>query len=121
MRICIPTIGKEGLDEKVHNHFGSAKYFLIYDIESKEISYIENDNAHHSHGMCQPLKAIANQNVDVVLTSGMGGRAIQLLNGGGVKVYILEGDTVKEAIEKFESNSLKELTPESGCKNHDCH
>jgi len=121
MKICMPTIGKEGLNENVHNHLGSAKYFAIYDTESKEIFSVENDNVNHNHGACQPLQAIANQNVDVILTSGMGGQAIQLLNNGGIKVYILEGGTVKESIDKFESNSLKELTPEMGCMNHSCH
>lgn len=121
MKICMPTMGKEGLNEKVHNHFGSAKYFTIYDTESNEITSVENENLHHSHGACQPLQAISDQNVDVVLTSGMGGRAIQILNNSGIKVFILEGDTVKEAIEKFEADSLKELTPEIGCQSHGCH
>ena len=120
MKICIPTMGKEGLSEKAHNHFGSANYFTIYDAESKDIAVVENDNQHHTHGACQPLQAIAKLNIDVVLTSGMGGRAIQILNDGGIKVYILDGDTVKEAIDKFESDSLKELTPEMGCMDHRC-
>lgn len=29
MKICLPTMGKEGLKEKVFSHFGSARYFTI--------------------------------------------------------------------------------------------
>ena len=34
---------------------------------------------------------------DAVLTSGMGRRAVQLLNEGGVKVYLLDGDNTRRA------------------------
>ena len=59
---------------------------------------MENDNSHHAHGACQPLGMIAGLGVDAVLTSGMGRRAVQLLNEGGVKVYLLDGDTVQQAV-----------------------
>lgn len=121
MKICLPTVGKKGLSEMVYNHFGSAQYFTIYDTESKNIQIVENDNEHHNHESCQPLGIISEYNVDAIMTNGMGRRAVQLLNEGGVKVYLLNGNTVNEAVKKFESNELVELTLENACGGHGCH
>lgn len=121
MRICMPTMGQAGLQEQVHNHFGSAKFFTIYDTEKKAVEVIVNDNEHHSHGACQPLQAIDGHNVNVVLTNGMGARAVSKLNAGGIKVYLLDGNTVEEAVKNFEAGRLSELSMEGACQGHDCH
>ena len=121
MKICLPTIGKKGLSELVYNHFGSAPYFMIYNTDSEAIKIIENDNSHHNHGTCQPLSVIAKYDVDIILTNGMGARAVQMLNRGGIKVFKLDGNTVAEAIKKFEDNELIELTLDNACSDHECH
>ena len=90
----------------MHDHFGSAGFFTIYDTEAKSVQVIANDNSHHAHGACQPLGMISGLGVDAVLTSGMGRRAVQLLNEGGVKVYLLDGDTVQQAVDKFAAGEL---------------
>ncbi len=121
MRICMPTLGGKGLEDQVFDHFGSASFFTIYDTEKKEVEVVENSNQHHSHGACQPLSAIDDQNIDVILTRGMGARAVSFLNEGGIKVYLLEGKTVKDAIEKFEAGELQELSAAGACQGHGCH
>jgi len=121
MKICLPTSGKNGLTEMVYNHFGSAPFFTIYDTGTKGIEIIENDNEHHNHGACQPLSVIAKHKVDIIMTTGMGARAVQILNSDGIKVFKLEGNTVSEAIKKFEDNQLVELTLDNACSEHNCH
>ncbi len=118
MKICLPTQGNKGLTEMVYGHFGSAPYFTIYDTETKSIEVIKNDNQHHNHGACQPMGAISKYNITAVLTNGMGKRAVQLLNENGIKVYLLQGNTVEEAIKKYEANELTELTYENACGGH---
>jgi len=121
MKICLPTTGNKGLTETVHDHFGSAGYFTIYDTEAKSVQVIQNDNSHHAHGACQPLGMISGLGVDAVLTSGMGRRAVQLLNEGGIKVFLLDGDTVQQAVDKFVAGELSELTCDNACGGHGCH
>jgi predicted Fe-Mo cluster-binding NifX family protein len=87
MKICVPTKTKDGKTAEVYEHFGSAPFFTIYDTESKTVEVIDNSNQHHDHGMCQPLNALANQHIDVVVTGGMGARAVQKLNEGGIKTF----------------------------------
>jgi predicted Fe-Mo cluster-binding NifX family protein len=121
MKICMPTAGNSGLKEAVFAHFGSAGFFTIYDTETKSIEIVKNSNSHDSHGGCQPLGSIAELGVDVILTSGMGRRAVQILNDGGIKVFLLSGNTVEEAVSKFERNELAELSLEGACSGHGCH
>jgi len=121
MNICIPTIGNKGLDDMIYEHFGSSSFFTIYNSDTKSIQAAENSNMHHNHGACQPLSVISDYNIDIILTSDIGKRAVQLLNSSGIKVYKLDGNTVKEAIKKFESNELVELTAENACRGHNCH
>jgi predicted Fe-Mo cluster-binding NifX family protein len=123
MNICIPTTGNSGLSEKVYNHFGSAPYFTIYNTETKEVLVLDNNNQHQNHGVCRPLDVIGSHKVDAILTNGMGRRAVQMLNDGGIKVFILEGQKVEQAIKNYEANKLRELTVENACggHGHGCH
>lgn len=118
MNIAIPTCGKNGLTEEVYGHFGSAPYFTIYNTESKEVSAIENGNDHSSHGQCTPVEYISEHKVKAVLTCGMGRRAVALLNNSGIKVYLVNGLTVADAIKNFESGNLTELSQDDACSGH---
>jgi predicted Fe-Mo cluster-binding NifX family protein len=121
MKICLPTTGDRGLKENVFNHFGSAGFFTIYDTEKQTLEVVKNDNEHHDHGTCHPLGAIEGHEVSVILCGGMGRRAVQMLNDGGIRVYLMDGNTVAEAVRKFEKGELTELTFENACGGHGCH
>lgn len=121
MRICVPTMGQNGLQEQVHNHFGSAQFFTVYDTELKAVEIIANTNQHHSHGACEPLRALSGHNIDAVLTCGMGSRAVGKFNDAGIKVYLFTGNTVEEAVKDFQVGKVPELTSEMACQGHDCH
>ncbi len=121
MRLCMPTQGRKGLSETIHNHFGSAPYFTIYDTETKEIDVFANRNEHHEHGTCRPVAAVGDHQIDAVITTGMGKRAVQALNKGGVKVFLLDGVTVEEAILQFSKSACQELTVENACMGHGRH
>jgi predicted Fe-Mo cluster-binding NifX family protein len=121
MKICMPTSGNRGLEEEVFGHFGSAPYFTIYNTDTKEVLVLENNNEHHDHGMCRPLDVIGDHKIDAILTSGMGKRAVKILNDEGIKVFLLEGRNVEEAVKNFETNKLRELTVENACGGHGCH
>jgi predicted Fe-Mo cluster-binding NifX family protein len=123
MKICMPAQGTSGLNELVFEHFGSAPYFAVYDLEAETLQFTENKNEHHSHGSCQPFGAIQALNAEAVLTGGMGARAVSLLNEGGIKVYLMNGNTIAEAVKNFKNGKLTELTVNNACGNHGggCH
>jgi predicted Fe-Mo cluster-binding NifX family protein len=121
MKICIPTETDQGVNAKTFGHFGSAPYFVIYDTEKKVCEVLANGNQHHSHGMCQPLQALANCKIDSVVCQGMGARAVQKLNDGGVRVYRASAGTVEEIVRLFREGSPEEITSENACRDHSCH
>jgi predicted Fe-Mo cluster-binding NifX family protein len=118
MKLCIPTSGSGGLTEAVYPHFGSAPYFTLVDTESLETRCVENPDHGHQHGMCRPLDAIRELGAEAILTGGMGRRAVDALNRGGIRVFLLAGATVAEAVRKHGSGELPELTLEAACGGH---
>lgn len=121
MRLCIPTETQDGKQAKVYAHFGSAPFFTIYDTEKAEVEVITNNNAHHSHGMCQPMNALNGRDIDAVVTGGMGARAVMMLNQSGIKAYRAVPGTVTDIAQQFENDKLAEITAENACAQHNCH
>ncbi len=121
MKVCIPTETNEGKNAKVFGHFGSAPYFTIVDTDKDSVEIIDNANQHHSHGMCQPMNALMGKSIDAVVTGGMGGRAVQKLNEGGIKCYRAIPGTVSDIVSQFVKGGLEEITIQNACSQHGCH
>ena len=122
MKICIPINEQKGLDSLAYGHFGSAPYFLIYDTETKGFEILNNNEAEHEHGQCNPIQPLREKNVTAVVVAGMGSRALTNLQSLGIRVYkISENETVKDIIAGFDSNKMQELTAENSCQHHNCH
>ncbi len=120
MKVCIPVEENRGLESVPYNHFGSAPYFLIYDMENGELKAIKNEDLHHVHGMCQPLKALGGERVDAILVGGIGAGALMKLNNQGVKAYRVANETLINNLELLKSSGLPEFSVSNSCENHDC-
>lgn len=118
MLACIPTKGNAGLEDTVHDHFGSAPYFTLYDSESDKITVLENRNAHHSHGTCHPMNQLARYHIGCVVCSGMGRRAIEALNSEGIKIYQANVEKVSQVVEALKAGGLTEMDPATACHGH---
>lgn len=121
MRLCIPTRTQDGKKAEVFEHFGSAPWFTLYDTEKDEIEIIQNTDQHHAHGMCHPLGALDGKSVDAVVCGGMGARAVQKLNAGGIRVYRATPGTVAEMSAQYAAGKLEELTVQNACAQHGSH
>jgi predicted Fe-Mo cluster-binding NifX family protein len=120
MKICIPIKENKGIDSIAYNHFGTAPFFLIYDLDNENLKTIENGDLNHQHGMCQPLKALGGENVDAILVGGIGAGALTKLNNQGIKVYKVENDSVLKNIELLKENKLLEFSIKNSCNHHNC-
>ena len=118
MKICFPVQKDEGMSSEVYNHFGSAPMFMVVDVETNSVAPINNRDQHHSHGACSPMKALNNQNVDVIVVGGIGAGALNGLNRMGIRVYRSQAATIQENVTMFRDQSLQELTPEHCCDGH---
>jgi predicted Fe-Mo cluster-binding NifX family protein len=115
MQICVPVLDDRGLDSRVCGHFGSAPAFMIVDTDSGACRLIGNRNAHHAHGMCQPLAALAGETVDGIVVGGIGMGALMKLQAAGITVFQAIHPTVGETLAAFNAGSLEQVDENGAC------
>jgi len=120
MKICVPVEVNEGLDSKPFGHFGSAPMFVVCDLESGDISTINNGDLGHEHGKCQPIKDLSGNVVDAVIVGGIGQGAIMKLNSMKIKVYRAQGETIEENLNLLKENKLQEFPSNHTCSHDGC-
>lgn len=109
MKIAISAEGN-GLESNLDLRFGRASGFIIYDLETDEFSYIDNEqnlNAVQGAGI-QAAQCIVDEDVEALITGYCGPKAYKVLEAVDVKIYTCEKDSIKNVIEKFKNNELKE-------------
>jgi len=118
MKVCFPVQRNEGVESRVHNHFGSAQMFVVVDSETNNISVITNSDRDHSDGACNPIRALGDQEVDAVVVGGIGSGALQRLKQSGIRVYHAQAPNIRENIAMLKNRSLREFTPGRVCGGH---
>ena len=118
MKIAFPVQVDQGLESQVYGHFGSAPSFVLLDSTNGEFETIGNTDAHHAHGQCQPMKALAGNPVDAVVVGGIGGGALMRLQSQGVRVFRAVEGSVKQNLEFIRSGKLPEFSVNMTCAGH---
>jgi predicted Fe-Mo cluster-binding NifX family protein len=118
MKICFPVQIDDGIESAVFNHFGSAPFFVVVDTDTNDLSTINNRDQHHTHGACNPMKALDNQKVDAIVVGGIGAGALTRLNQMGIIVHHSAATTIRENIALFASQKLLTLTLQGCCGGH---
>ncbi len=118
MKVGFPVQLNEGLKSTVYGHFGSAPAFIIVDTDLKQISAVNNANAQHEHGACNPFEKLGGNNVDAMIVGGMGPGAVSKFNAMGVKVFRAGAATVNENLALLGENRLQELSMNDSCQEH---
>jgi predicted Fe-Mo cluster-binding NifX family protein len=118
MRIAFPTMQDSGLDAPVHNHFGSAAYFVVLNTDDGSYDVQPNPDQNHEHGNCQPLAALGNAQVTAVVVGGIGGGALRKLATVGVTVYQAEPGTISHNLARFKADQLTTFTANMTCGAH---
>ncbi|NLI80447.1 MAG: diguanylate cyclase [Deltaproteobacteria bacterium] len=118
MKICFPTETLSGLNSMVFEHFGSAPAFVIVDTDSMKVEEVQNGDLHHSHGMCQPLKALGGRAVDAIAVSGIGMGALSKLQAQGIRVYRAANGTVQQNVDLVKNGKLPQFDARFTCAGH---
>jgi predicted Fe-Mo cluster-binding NifX family protein len=92
--------------------------FIVVDTENNNVSIINNNDQHHAHGACNPMKALNDQTVDVIVVGGIGAGALSRLNQLGIKVFQAQEQTVRENIQMLKDQNLAEFTLQHTCAGH---
>jgi predicted Fe-Mo cluster-binding NifX family protein len=120
MRIAVSADNKNGLDSVVSPHFGRCPYFVLVDLDDhdvKEVREVENPYyGHHQPGQVPGL--INSLGANVMLTGGMGGRAIMFFQQLGIEGVTGAYGTVRQSVEHYLGGQLKGAAP---CKESQEH
>ncbi len=101
MKIAIPSDDKN-IGATVCQSFGRAPYFVLYDTNSKESSFIDNSAAASQGGAgVKAAQAIVDCKAEVLLTPRCGQNAAVVINAANIKIYKTEDESVKKSIDSF--------------------
>jgi len=113
MKVCVTASGP-GLDVPLDPRFGRCAYFVFVETESMEAESIPNSSSGAASGAgIQAAQTIANAGASALITGNVGPNATQTLNAAGVKIYLDQGGSVKDVVERFKKGELKEITSAS--------
>jgi predicted Fe-Mo cluster-binding NifX family protein len=127
MRIAISAENKNGLDSLVSPHFGRCPYFILVDVEGQEIKeVVSTDNPYYgNHSPGQVPAFIHSQGADVMLTGGMGGRAVGFFEQYNIEPVTGASGSIRQALQSYLGGELRGVDPCAGEHEHhhhgDCH
>jgi len=113
MRIAISADDNNGLESVVSPHFGRCPFYILVDMEGQEVKAVQSvDNPYYGqHAPGQVPGFIHSQGVHVMLTGGMGGRAIGFFEQYGIEAVTAASGTVRYALERYLGGALHGAEP----------
>jgi predicted Fe-Mo cluster-binding NifX family protein len=101
MKIAVASEGKN-----VSEHFGHCEGFTIFVVQNRQIEAKEFiSNPGHKPGFLPVF--LYEQGVNVVISGGMGGGAVDIFNEKGIEVVTGASGDAQEAVEQYLRGDLK--------------
>ncbi len=113
MRIAVSAEDARGLESAVSAHFGRCPYYVLVDVQDEAIQATEVI-ANPFFGQHQPGQVpalIHEQRADVMLSGGMGGRAVAFFQRYGIEPVSGAVGSVGQAVAAYLSGELRGAPP----------
>jgi predicted Fe-Mo cluster-binding NifX family protein len=121
MLIAFSAESKNGLESPISHHFGRCPAYILVDLEGEEVKSISSiDNPFvqdHIPGMVP--RFIHEQGVDMMISGGMGRRAIEFFEQFGIGVATGAQGDVQFALQAYMKGKLIEAAPCRQSLEHD--
>ena len=113
MRIAIAAETDNGLDSLASAHFGHAGFFVLVDVDGSEVEAINTvENPFHGgHQPGQLPEFLHQQEANVLLSGGMGHRAVTFFQQYGIQPVTGASGTVRDALEDYLGGTLSGVEP----------
>lgn len=113
MRIAVSADNKNGLDSVVSPHFGRCPHFILVDLDGDQVCEVDEvDNPFYgSHQPGQVPGFISSLGANVMLTGGMGSRAIMFFQQYGIEAVTGAYGTVRQSLERYLEGQLQGAAP----------
>ena len=120
IRVAVSADDSNGLDSVVSPHFGRCPHYVFVDLEGQKVRQVSTSvNPYYGkHSPGQVPKFIHQQRVDVMLTGGMGGRAIAFFQQYGIQAVTGASGTVRHALEQYLGGQLRGAEPCRDSREH---
>jgi predicted Fe-Mo cluster-binding NifX family protein len=109
MKLAISATGPE-TSAPIDPRFGRCEFFIIADLESKEIESYQNPGLMATGGAgIQAAQSVAEKGAEIVITGNIGPNAYSVLASADIKIVtgISPNTTVEGAIKQFEDGKLQ--------------
>ena len=116
LRIAMPH-----RDGRVNEHFGSSREFIVVETENRVIKgkkVLTNEMLHDHGGLARMLAA---EEVDVVITGGIGRPMAEALQLAGFKVVTGASGEVEKVVQDYLSGQLVSRPVQCSCGGHHGH
>jgi predicted Fe-Mo cluster-binding NifX family protein len=113
MKIAVTAENNNGLESIIAQHFGHAPFFIMVDVENGEVTATEGiaNPFISGHAPGEVPSYIAQQKANVMLSGGMGGRAIQFFEEAGIKAATGASGTVRQSLDNYFGGKLTSAAP----------
>ena len=107
MKVAVSSSGK-GFDSQIDPRFGRCAYFIICDTDDMSFEAFKNESAMLGGGAgIQSAQFVASKGAGALITGNCGPNAVRTLGAAGIRLFVGESGTVKEAIERYKNNELQ--------------
>ena len=124
MIIAFSAEENKNLDSIMSPHFGRCPFYVFVELDKdnkvKQVKTIENPY-YNEHGPGVVPEFISKQKADVMISGGMGQRAVEFFNQFNIKVVTGATGSVKEALENFLNGKLQGYSPCKDGGQGNCH
>ena len=108
MKVAITAQGNE-ISSQIDPRFGRAKWLLLVDTETDAAEAYDNTvnlNATQGAGI-QTAQNVANLGADAIITQNVGPNAFRTLTAAGIKVFLAEDQTARQAVNLLKEGKLE--------------
>ena len=109
MKIAIP-VEEKTLESSICASFGRTPYFLIYDTETKESTFIDNGAAASTGGAgIKAAQTVVDQKANILVTPRCGENAADVIKSADIKIFKTTSVSIKDTIAAFIDGKLPVL------------
>lgn len=112
-KIAISVLDATGLDAQISPHFGRCPYFTLVDVDDREVLSVKSvANPYFSnHQPGEVPGFIHNLGAQVMLSGGMGGRAVQFFQNFGITPATGASGVARDALNRYLDGELTGAAP----------
>ncbi|UWG95555.1 NifB/NifX family molybdenum-iron cluster-binding protein [Dehalobacter sp. DCM] len=106
MKIVIP-VDNNSMDTTVCISFGRAPYFLIYETETEEKSFINNSAAASQGGAgIKAAQSIVDSGAEAIITPRCGENAAEVIKAAGIIMYRTINNSIQDNLQALKEGRL---------------